>query len=179
MPPVTTIKNNATTTAKGRAKITPAQLRIRPARAGTPCRFATHPCQTPRTFSNGATTTTRRPPLAKSWKNNQHPRMKNRRPRAPKAGIRSLPFYRLVSFARRKVARSHVATNRPYCQGQTAGCRSPGRAWCIRGCHRRLRYFGVAATSHPQPFIFNVGEVSHPLAPSPNPLELEDRQASR
>ena len=48
MPPVRTIKNNAPRTAKGRAKITPAQLRIRPARAGTPCRLATRPCQIPK-----------------------------------------------------------------------------------------------------------------------------------
>ena len=85
MRPATAIKNNATMMAKGRAKITPAQLRIRPARAGTPCCFATRPCQIPRTFSNGATTTICRPPLSKSWTNNQHPRKKNRRPRAPKS----------------------------------------------------------------------------------------------
>ena len=134
MRPATAIKNNATMMAKGRAKITPAQLRIRPARAGTPCCFATRPCQIPRTFSNGATTTICRPPLSKSWTNNQH----------RKAGIRSLPFYRLVPFARRKVACSHVASNRPCCQRQTAGCHFPGRAWHIRDCNQKLHYFGAS-----------------------------------
>lgn len=152
-------------------------LRIRPPMARVPRRLAANPSQIPRTFSTGATNTTRRPLSPRSWKINQHPRKNVSGPRAPKSREKvATPFYRLVPLARQEVARSHVAPSRPYRQHWVARCCSPGRAWRTRGCHRKLRCFGVAATSHPQPFTFNIREVLPP-SPSPNPLEQEDTQA--
>ena len=128
-------------------------LRIRPPMARVPRRLAANPSQIPRTFSTGATNTTRRPLSPRSWKINQHPRKNVSGPRAPKSREKvATPFYRLVFLAQREVAQSQVAAIRPCRQSPAVGCHPLGRAWRTRGCYQNLRYFGVAATSHPQPF---------------------------
>ena len=67
-------------------KHSPSQLRIRPARAGTPCLCATHPCQIPRMFSNGAPIANCRLPLSpRPWTSNQNPRKKDSGLRKPKS----------------------------------------------------------------------------------------------
>ena len=134
-------------------KHSPSQLRIRPARAGTPCLCATHPCQIPRMFSTGAARATCRPLSPRPWTSNQNPRTKDSGLRKPKSREKvATPFYRLVFLAQREVAQSQVAAIRPCRQSPAVGCHPLGRAWRIRDCNRNLHWFGVAATSHPQPF---------------------------
>ena len=136
-------------------KHSPSQLRIRPARAGTPCLCATHPCQIPRMFSTGAARATCRPLSPRPWTSNQNPRTKDSGLRKPKSREKFAAL--LPSCVPCTAGGCSLAGCSQSSVPSVSGCwlSSLGRAWRIQGCYQNLRYFGVAATSHPQPFTFH------------------------